>query len=135
MKELVLFYSYSGNTKTIAEKFAQENNFDVCEVTDKKKPNKFVAFTAGIVKVMRNSAFKIAPLAVKAEDYDVINIFAPVWADHPAPSMNGALKTLPAGTKIKLFMVSQSGKSGKDSVSERVKALGLEIVGYEDIKS
>jgi len=135
MKELVLYYSYSGSTKKIAEEFARKNNFDVCEVTDLKKPNKLAAYTAGIVKVIRNGAFKISPLAVKAEDYDVINIFAPVWADHPAPSMNGALKTLPAGTKIKLFMVSHSGRSGKDSVSARVRALGLEIVGYEDIKS
>ena len=135
MKELVLYYSYSGSTKKIAEEFAQKNNFDVCEVTDKKKPNKIVAYTAGIVKVIRNGAFKISPLAVKAEDYDIVNIFTPVWADHPAPSMNGALLTLPAGTKIKLFMVSHSGRSGKDSVSERSKALGLEILGYEDIKS
>jgi len=135
MKELVLFYSYSGNTKKIAEEFAKEHNFDICEVTDLKKPNKFVAYTAGIVKVMKNSAFKIAPLAVKTEDYDVVNIFAPVWADHPAPSMNGALKMLPKDTEIKLFMVSHSGRSGEASVYKRMEDLGLKIVGYEDIKN
>jgi len=140
MNELVLFYSYSGNTKKIAEKFSQDNHFDICEVIDEKRPNKFAAYTAGIVKVMKNSGRKIKPLmingnSVKFEDYDVINVFSPVWAAHITPSMVSALKLLPNGTKIKLFMVSASGKSEKGSMSNRIQNMGLEIVGYEDIKS
>jgi flavodoxin len=135
MSELVLFYSYSGNTKKVAEKFSQDNNFDICEVIDKKRPNKFIVFIVGIPKVMKGSGFKINPLTVKFEDYDIINIFSPVWGDHITPSMVSALKLIPKGTKVKLFMVSMSGKSGKDSQSKRIEDLGLEIVGYEDIKS
>ena len=135
MRELVLFYSYSGNTKKIAEKFAQENSFDICEVTDVKRPNKFAAYTAGIVKVFKGSGRKINPLDVKFEDYEVVNVFSPVWASHVTPSIVGAFKLMPSKTKIKLFMVSMSGKSEKDSQSKRVTDLGLEIVGYEDIKS
>ena len=135
MKELVLFYSYSGNTKKVAEKFAQENNCDICEITDKKRPNKFAAYTAGIVKVMKGSGRKIKPLAVKFEDYDVINVFSPVWAGHITPSMISALKLIPQGKKIKLYMVSMSGNSAKDSQSNRIEDLGLEIIGYEDIKN
>ena len=140
MKELVLFYSYSGNTKKAAGKFAQENNCDICEVTDQKRPNKFAAYTAGIVKVMKNSGRPIKPLmingsAVKFEDYDVINVFSPAWAGHITPSMVSALKSIPQGKKIKLFMVSMSGNSAKDSQSNRIEDLGLEIMGYEDIKN
>jgi len=140
MRELVLFYSYSGNTKKVAEKFAQENNCDICEVTDKKRPNKFAAYTAGCFKAMKGGIRKINPLMlnetpVKFEDYGVVSIFAPIWAGHPAPSMNGAVKLIPPGTKVKLFMVSASENSSKDSISKRVQALGLEITGYEDIKS
>ncbi|MCL1858795.1 MAG: hypothetical protein FWF92_06130 [Oscillospiraceae bacterium] len=134
MKELVLFYSYSGNTKRAAEKFAQENNLDICEVADKKKkPNKFYAFVVGCFKSMKGSAVKIQPLTVKFEDYDIINIFAPIWASHIAPAMNGAIKLIPAGTKIKLFMVSAGGESAKDNISKRIEGLGLEIAGYENI--
>ena len=135
MKELVLFYSYSGNTKKAAEKFAQDNNFDICEVVDEKRPNKLAAYTAGIVKVIKNSGRKIKPLDVKFEDYDIINVFSPVWANHVTPSIVSAFKLLPSGTKIKLFMVSASGKSGQESQSKRVTDLGLELIGYEDIKS
>ena len=139
MRELVLFYSYSGNTKKIAEKFAGENEFDICEATDIKRPNKFVAFTAGIVKALKGSARKIKPLAVggapvKFGDYEAVNVFAPIWAGHPAPSANAALKMIPQGTKVKLFMVSQSGNSEKENISKRAQGLGLEIVSYEDIK-
>ena len=141
MKELVLFYSYSGakNTKKAAEKFAQDNNFDICEVIDQKRPNKLAAYTAGIVKVMKNSGRKIQPLmingnAVNFGDYAVVNVFSPVWASHTTPSINSALKLIPPNTKIKLFMVSMSGKSEKDSQSKRIADLGLEVIGYDDIK-
>jgi menaquinone-dependent protoporphyrinogen IX oxidase len=140
MKELVLFYSYTGNTKKAAEKFAKEKGFDVCEATDKKRPKKFFAYTAGIVKVIKNGIYEINPLkvngeAVNFEDYGVVNVFAPVWAGHAAPSANAALRLLPKGTKIKLFMVSASQKSDKESQSKRITDLGLEIIGYEDLKS
>jgi len=140
MKELVLFYSYSGSTKKIAQKFSQENKFDICEVVDKKRPNKFYAYTAGILKTFRGAEIPVEPLVLNSApvnfaDYGVVNIFSPVWADHVTPSMTGALKMIPKNTKIKLFMVSATGKSGKDSMSKRVQDLGLEIVGYEDIKA
>ena len=134
MKELVLFYSWSGNTKGEAEKFAQENNFDICEVKDKKRPGKLAAFVPGIIKAIKGSGRKINQIDVKFEDYDIINVFAPIWAGHPAPSMNSALKLIPPKTIIKLFMVSQSGQSEKENIYKRVQALGLEIIGYEDIK-
>lgn len=139
MKELVLFYSYSGNAKKAAQKFSGGGNFDICEVTDEKRPGKLSAFTAGIVKAMKGSGRKIKPLmingnAVKFGDYGAVNVFAPIWAGHPAPSINGALKMIPQGTKVKLFMVSQSGQSNKEGISKRVQDLGLEIIGYEDIK-
>ena len=140
MRELVLFYSYSGHTKKIAEKFGEENKFDICEATDKKRPNKFAAFTVGIVKAVRGSGRKVNPLAigekpVKFEDYEAVDVFAPIWAGHPAPSANAALKMLPQGTKVKLFMVSQSGNSEKEKITKRVQDLGLEIIAYENIKS
>ena len=139
MPELVLFYSYTGNTKNTAEKFAKENNFDICEVTDIKRLNKLKAYVAGSFKSMSGGMFEIQPLtinetAVDFKNYDTINIFAPIWAGSIAPSMNGALKMLPQETKIKLFMVSASKNSSKDKISQRIQNLKLEIIGYEDIK-
>ena len=139
MKELVLFYSYTGNAKKAAQKFSLENNCDICEVFDEKRPGKFAAYTAGCFKAMRGGERKIKPLtvngnAVKFEDYESVNIFAPIWANSLAPPINGALKLIPKKTKVKLFMVSASGRSGKDAISKRVQDLGLELMGYEDIK-
>ena len=140
MKELVLFYSYSGNTKNIASKYAAENNCDICEVINEKKHNKFYSYVIGCFKAMKGGVFKIQPLMINQtpvnfEDYDTVNIFAPIWAGHPAPSMNSALNLIPKNKKTKLFMVSASGESSKDVISKRVESLGLEILNYEDIKS
>jgi len=134
MKELVLFYSYSGNTKRAAEKFAQGNNFDIFEVVHKKKrPGKFYAFAVGCFKAITGGTVKIQPPAVRFEEYDIINIFAPIWASHIAPAMNGALKLIPQDRKVKLFMVSAGGESAKENISKKIQGLGLEIIGYEDI--
>ena len=134
MSELVLFYTYSGNTKKAAEKFSQDNNFDICEVLDIKKQNKFAAYTAGCFNAMKGGSRSIRELDVKFGDYEVINVFAPIWAGHPAPSMNSALKFIPKGIKVKLFMVSASGGSNKNGITKRIQDLGLEIIGYENIK-
>ena len=139
MKELVLFYSYSGNAKKAAQKYSQDNKCNICEVIDEKRPGKLAAYTAGCFKAMRGGERKIKPLTVdgnpvKFSDYETVNIFSPIWANNPPPPMNGALKLIPKKTKVKLFMVSASGKSGKDAISNRIKNLGLEIMGYEDIK-
>ena len=133
MKELVLFYSYSGHTKKIAENFGREKNFDVREVCDIKRPGKLFVFTAGIIKSLKGSSRQIKPL--NFEGYDVINIFAPIWAGHPTPSINGALKLIPKGMKVKLFMVSTSKESSQNTILKRVRASGLDVIGYEDIKS
>ena len=140
MSELVLFYSYSGHTKKTAQKFAADNNCDICEIADEKRPNKLYAYSVGCFKALKGSALKIQPLtvngnAVKFEDYGVVNIFAPIWAGHPAPSMNAALKLIPTGIKIKLFMISGGGESNKPQITKRIEALGFEIAGYEDIKN
>ena len=139
MRELVLFYSYSGNTRKAAQKFADENGCSICEVTDEKRPGKLGAFIPGIIKALKGGGSKINPVtlngaSVSFGEYIAVNIFAPIWAGHPAPSMNTALKLLPTGTKVKLFMVSQSGESAKDNICKRVREMGLEIEEYEDIK-
>jgi len=47
VKTIVLFYTYSGNTKAVAEKLADKENADVAEIKDVKRPGKFKAYTAG----------------------------------------------------------------------------------------
>ena len=134
MSELILYYSYSGNTKRVAMEMAAEHNLTALEVLDEVRPGKFKAYTKGCYQAMRGAKTPIKPLDVNASEFETVFVFAPIWAGAIAPPMNTALASLPAGTEISLRLVSGSGRSNKAKISERIKVLGLEIIGYEDIK-
>jgi len=135
MKTLVLYYSYSGNTKKIAEELAQKECADIEEIKDKKRPGKLKVYTAGIIAVMRNKSWSIQPLSVDLAAYDRIILLAPVWADSPPPPVGSALELLPEGKTVAVKMISASGKSGCVSkLEEKIKSKGSVMESFEDIK-
>ena len=135
MRDLVLFYSYGGHTRKIAEAFGQENGVDICEVTAIKKPNIFRALLlAGTRGTLAIEPLRINGEAVCFEDYGAVNVFAPIWANRLAAAMNAAVGLLPKGTKVRLHLISGSGKSNKDAITAQMQEFGLEIIGYEDIQ-
>jgi hypothetical protein len=140
MKELILYYSYSGKSKNHAEKYAAVNGFDICEIVDKKRPSKVAAY-ASCLSAVKYKGSEIQPLslqgyAIKFEDYSTINLFSPVWASAFPPPVVTALEKFSAGKekKIKVTLLSSSGKSNKEKNSEFLKNLNFEVVEYNDIK-
>lgn len=132
MRELVLVYSFTGKTKLLAEAFARENSLDLREVCTEKKLSKLQAYTAGCIRAIKGKEMPIAPIALT--DCATAHIFAPIWAGSVAPPMNCAIAKLPKGAKLFLHMVSGSGNSSQDQITARLKALGFEVIGYEDIR-
>jgi flavodoxin len=137
MKTLVLFYSFTGKTKDIAEKKAKELTADIEEILDEKKHSKFGAFLVGCPKSIMRKSWAIKPLAANLDGYEKIVILSPTWAGHPVPPVNAAIEKLPPGKKVEVVMVSSSG-STKDS-TEGTKALiaakGCEVTEYTDMRS
>ena len=134
MNELVLYYSYSGNTKKIALDMAEKLNMQSCEVIDEVKPGKFKAYTKGCYRAMKGIPSPIKSFSLDLAECETVFVFAPIWAGAIAPPMNAALAKIPVNTKISLRLVSGSGRSNKVKIVERIEALGLEILDYEDIK-
>jgi len=136
MKTLVLFYSYSGKTKAIAEKLAAEENADIAEIKDVKRPGKAEAYTTGCLAAMRSKAGQIQPLDVDLAAYDRFILLSPVWASNPAPAFNAALEQLPRDKTVSVKMVSASGKSNcRDRLKAAIKAKGGVLESFEDIKA
>ena len=134
MSELVLYYSFTGNTKLLAEEFARENGLEAVEVRAEKKLGKFAAYTAGCLKAIKGAGMPIEALSVDLSAVETAHVFAPIWAGGIAPPMNSALALLPKGTKLTLHMVSGSGGSNQDKIAERLRNMGLEVSAYEDIR-
>jgi hypothetical protein len=141
MKELVLYYSYTGHVAAIAEDYAKDKGLDCCRVVTEKIIGKFEAYTAGCFKSMQGTGYPINSLVfadfgkVDLSAYDTVYVFAPIWANSLAAPINNALRELPKGTKVRIVAVSAGGKSGKEKIIAHVNAMGLNVTGFADKKA
>ena len=135
MKTLILFYSFSGKTKALAEQKASELNASIEEVTEVKKPSMLGAFFSGVIKAVKRKKTAIKPIKADPANYDQIIVMAPVWASLPAPAFNNIIEHIPSGKKVEIIMVSESGKSKSKGTIELLTARGCEVTGYSDTKA
>ena len=136
MKTLILFYSFSGNTKALASKKATELGADIEEILEVKRMSILKAYTVGIYKAVKRKKAEIQTIKSQLNAYDKIIIMTPVWAYKPAPAFNNIIEQLPAGKKIELILVS-AGSGTKNSTQETkalITARGCEVTDYIDIK-
>ncbi len=112
MKAAVIYYSFTGNTKKIAEKLKEklslrfEVDFIPLEVVKEEKRFFFQAKQAFFKQKIRlkDVSFDLSP-------YRLICLGSPVWAFQPAPAIRSFLKKVStfAGKKIILFFTFGSG--------------------------
>ncbi len=136
MKTLVIYYSYTGKTRALAVKLAEELGADRFEVRDTKRPGTIKAYVLGSFAAMRMKRTSIGPLTVDMDAFDKIVIMAPIWAGHPAPAILSALDALPPGKAVEVRAVSASGgSSAKAKVEALLKEKGCADVRYQDMKA
>lgn len=89
MKAIVIYYSWGGNTKSIAEKIARELNCGAARI-DTVVPyegdyNSIV--DRGADEVKRGYEPEIKPLGIDLSDYDTVILGTPVWWYTFAPAV------------------------------------------------
>lgn len=136
MKTLVIFYSYTGHTKRLAEELAAKESADAAEIRDRRRPGKLKAYSLGCLAAMRGRPWPIEQPEADLPAYDRLILLSPVWAGNPPPAVHAFLEQLPEGKIISVKMVSASGKSDcRDRLEAAVKAKGCTLEGVEDIKA
>jgi len=137
MKTLVLFYSFSGNTRKLASQKAAETGADIEEVIEAKKMFMLKAYIVGAYRAMNRKKAEIQPIKSQLNSYEKIIIMAPVWAGNPAPAFNSIIEQLPSGKKVELIMVSAGSgtKNSAEGTKNLVTARGCEVTDYIDIKT
>lgn len=135
LKTAIIFYSYTGHTKRLAQELAGKENADLIEVKDKRRPGAIKAYTAGCLAALRGKKAGIGPVAGDLNAYDKIVVMGPVWAGNPAPPVNTIIDMLPSGKEVELHMVSASGGSRAESrLTARLREKGCGPVRYRNIK-
>ena len=134
MSTLVVYYSYSGNTSKLAAKISAQENAALTEVLDQEKPGKLKAYTVGLFAARKQAIWPIKPFTADLKQYERIIFMAPVWANFPAPAINGVIAMLPPGKKVEFILVSASGKSNcKGKVTALVERAGSEVTAWKDV--
>lgn len=112
MKRVVVYYSYSGNTRKVAKaliEFLQERGS--AEQLEIISPSESESFFGQARRAFRHTKAKIGPIKLDLSDYDLVCLGTPVWAFSPAPAMNTYLDKCCGleGKAIVLFTTYGSG--------------------------
>lgn len=94
IKACVIFYSYSGITRSVAEGIRSASGCDLIEVKTKEPYSAFSAYTTGVLHSRKGACDPIEPAEIDVSGYDFLIIGTPVWAWKPSPAINAAVKAL-----------------------------------------
>ncbi len=113
MKSIIIYYSYSGNTRKVAEVLAEY--LGSVEIIELKCLKEITGFIAQSRKAFWHKTEDIIDVKFDLKEYDLICFGTPVWAFGPAPAMNAYLEKCFGieGKEIILFATYGSG-AGKN---------------------
>ncbi|NMB78226.1 MAG: metalloregulator ArsR/SmtB family transcription factor [Methanomicrobiales archaeon] len=94
VRACVIYYSYSGITRRVAEAIRSASGCDLIEVRTKVPYSNFTAYTKGVLRSRKLAHDPIEPEMIDVSDYDLLIIGSPVWAWKPAPAINAAVAAL-----------------------------------------
>ena len=125
MKSAIVYYSYSGNTKQVAETLAEylraKGEVACLRIKPLDEPYNFFKQGARAFKRVRA---KISEPTFDLSGYDLICLGSPVWAFGPAPAMNTYLDDCQgvANKEVILFYTYGSGL-GKERCADYMQEL------------
>ncbi|PID58798.1 flavodoxin [candidate division KSB3 bacterium] len=113
MKKIVIFYSFEGNTRLIANTIAKTVDADILELTpkDEIQSTGIMKYVWGGKAALMNAKPALLPYDKNIQEYDLLFIGTPVWAWTFAPPLNTFLATeVFVNKKIALFCCHGGGK-------------------------
>ena len=138
MNAIVLYYSYNGHTKKVAEKLARSQGAELVEIQTQTRKNKFLTFLIDCPRAMMRKASPLVPITQDLSSYDLITLASPVWASYPTPAFNAMVKLLPKNKNVQVVMVSSSGsgatKKSEHGTKHLIRQQGCKVISYKDIK-
>ncbi len=132
MKTSIIYHSYSGITRGIAEKIQKACGGDLVEVKLKHDYSAITAYTLGCYRAINEECDPIEPPAIDVSGSDLIVLGTPVWAFKATPAINAAIAALRGCDGKKAVIFATCGSSAKDTLPVLKKSLGtkgITVVG------
>lgn len=127
----VIFYSFDGNTRRLAELIAEETAADLIEVTPAagEQGSGSLKHVWGSTQVRLPEEPSINPIEEDLDSYDLLFVGTPVWAGGVAPPMRTFLKEREFFRRNFALFASYSGRTGRIFQELRKRLAGNEILG------
>ena len=122
MKTLVVFYSLSGTTRTVAEDLARVLGGELAEIRCEHYRPGFWGPLRAVLDSVRGHMPEAAMPPQSVEDYDLVVAGGPVWASHAATPVKAFLEfAAPRLPRTALFLTHQG--SATDSAFREMERL------------
>ena len=132
MKPVIIFHSYSGTTRSVAEQVAAACSGTMTEVRSTQYSSRLTAYTVGCYRAMKGESDPIEPATIDAATASVIVIGTPVWAGRATPAINGAVAALDGCAGKKAVIFATCGKNTGETfprLRQALEARGVTVAG------
>ncbi len=118
MKTIIVYHSYTGVTRTIAERIRTVCGGDLVEVRSREPYSKLTAYTLGTFRARGGKADAVEPASIDVSGYDRIVIGTPVWAWRATPVANGAVEALVGANGKSAVIFATCGSAPGDTLQQ-----------------
>ena len=115
MKTLIAYYSLSGKTRKMCEKYVADTGakFDLVEILEVNKRSTANAYLVGCPMALKHKASEIQKIDIDMSLYDNVIIAGPIWASNAPPAINAFLREYNLNGKNVTGVLTCGGGAGK----------------------
>ncbi len=128
MKISIIYHSYSGNTRRVAERVHAACGGRLVEVIPNQYTSRLKAYTIGSYRAIKGLCDPIQPESIDVSRDDLIVIGTPVWAGRATPAINAAIAALAGCTGKKAVIFATCGGKERETLPILKKTLGAKGV-------
>jgi flavodoxin len=130
----VIYYSFEGNTRFVAQAIATQTGAELLELKPQKElaTHGFMKYFWGGKQAVMKEKPALLPLERRPEGYDLIFLGTPVWAFTFAPPLHTFLAEYPLQNKQIALFCCDEGSRGKTFENLRANLTGNKILGEQE---
>ncbi|HNQ34869.1 MAG TPA: flavodoxin [bacterium] len=121
LRVLVVYYSWTGNTRRVAEAIARQAGAEIREIVEKQPRRGVRGWLSGARDAARKRPSEIEP--PPEGNYDLVIVGTPVWAFTMVPAVRAFLVQSRPRLRDLAFFCTQ-GSSGAEAAFREMEALG-----------